>query len=104
MATMKKSGKKQEAAATDRQTIEVSSWNVSRARETRRGFYFTLTLNYVQINNCHIVEMNDGTVFIGLPQYKGSDGNYYNQVYAPLDDDLQQQIIDEVVKQAAANS
>lgn len=107
MATMNRSTKKTEpkqSGSGERQNIEVSTWSVSRARETRRGFYFTLTLNQVQINNCHIVEMNDGTVFVGMPQYKGSDGNFYNQVYAPFDDDLQQMIIDEVVKQAAANA
>lgn len=36
----------------------------------------------------------DGTEykFVSMPQEKGSDGNYYNRVYFPISDDLQDRI------------
>lgn len=77
----------------ERQYLEVDSWDVERARSTRGGVYFSLKLNGVTINNCRIARSHDDREFIGFPQYKGSDGNYYSCCYAPIDDDLQREII-----------
>lgn len=85
----------------ERQYIDVTSWDVGRVRVTGRGqVFFTLILNGVSISNCHIAETSDGQQFISMPQYKGSDGNYYSTVYAPMTDDLQAEIIDAVRDEA----
>lgn len=76
------------------------SWAVERVRETRHGdAYFTLVLNGVSINNCKIAHTADNREFVGLPQYKGSDGNYYSIVYVRLSEETQREIIDEVMRQ-----
>lgn len=63
--------------------------DVQRVRDTKTGVWFTLILNGVTINNCHVVEGKNGD-FIGLPSYKGTDDKYYNTVYfkfTPEDND-----------------
>ena len=74
------------------------SWEVQRVRESRKGdLYFTLVLNGVTINNCHIAHTQDGREFISLPQYRGSDGNYYSVVYVRLSEEVQSQIIKDAI-------
>ena len=88
----------------ERQYIDVTSWDVDRVRVTGRGnVFFTLKLNGVSISNCHIAETRDGQQFISMPQYKGSDGNYYSTVYAPMTDKLQAEIIDAVRDEAGGD-
>ena len=88
----------------ERQYIDVTSWDVARVRVTGRGnVFFTLILNGVSISNCHIAETRDGQQFISMPQYKGSDGNYYSTVYAPMTDKLQAEIIDAVRDEAGGD-
>lgn len=92
---------REETRQSERQYIDVASWDVERCRVTGRGqIYFTLILNGVSISNCHIAETRDGREFISMPQYKGSDGNYYSTVYAPISDDLQSEILDVVRTEA----
>lgn len=83
--------------------LEVTSWEVQRARSTQRGdIYFTLVLNGISINNCRVVQLNDNREFISWPQYKGSNNQWYNVVYARLDDKTQKMILDEVYNQLDA--
>lgn len=45
-----------------------------------------LEINGVNIYGCRVVESQKGD-FIGFPQYKGKDGNYYSHAYIRLSDD-----------------
>ena len=84
--------KKQEA-------LKIDSWDVSKVRVvgSKNGdmIFFTLMLNGISINNCKAVSGKNGD-FIAMPQYKGSDGNYYNSVYAFLADEDQKLILEKV--------
>ena len=84
--------------------IEVTSSSVENCRVVtgQKGdiVFFTLILNGVKIYNCRVATGKDGD-FISFPQYKGSDGTYYNNVYAPLSKNIQDDILTWV--QAAIN-
>lgn len=80
--------------------IEVTEMNVDRVREVKgkgksKVIFFTLTLNGVSINNCKVVDGRNGE-FVALPQYEGSDGNWYPIVWAKLSDEDQDKILEEV--------
>lgn len=92
---------KKKAEATNEGFMEngkVESFEVKNVRQRKGVVYFTLNLNGVEINNCRVVELKDHD-FVGLPSYKGSDGNYYSTVYFRFSDEDQQKVLDEVEKQ-----
>lgn len=82
--TTKKEGKQ------ERVNIEVREFEVKNVRvvEGKNGdlVFFTLMLNGVTIYNCRVATGKNGD-FISFPQYKGGDGNYYNNVYVALSDE-----------------
>lgn len=59
---------------------------------------FTLTGNGLGLYNLRVVDSKNGK-FIGAPQSKGKDGNWYNQYALYLTDEDQEKIIAEVEKQ-----
>lgn len=61
--------------------------------------YFTLTLNGVRIYNCRVVEYDKGDDFIGFPQQKGSNGEYYPVVTAYVSPEDTKKILKKVEKQ-----
>ena len=71
--------------------------NVRMAGE-KNTVYFTLNLNGVRIYNCRVVEYSKGD-FIGLPQQKAKDGEYYPVVAAYISTDDTKKILEEVEKQ-----
>ena len=81
---------KKEGANKERVNIEVREFEVKNVRvvEGKNGdlVFFTLVLNGVTIYNCRVATGKNGD-FISFPQYKGSDGNYYNNVYVALSDE-----------------
>lgn len=95
----KKNSKKEEQQ--ERKTAEVRNMEVKNVRvvDGRNGdlVFFTLVLNDVTIYNCRVATGKNGD-FISFPQYKGSDGKYYNNVYVALSDEDEAQIIDAVQK------
>lgn len=97
----KKTSKKQDQAQ-ERTTIEVRSVVVKNVRvvDGRNGelVFFTLEINGVIIYNCRVATGKNGD-FISFPQYKGSDGKYYNNVYVPLADEDSTSILEEIQKQ-----
>lgn len=99
----KKSSKK-ERTTKEREYIEVRSAEVKNVRvvDGKNGdlVFFTLVLNGVTIYNCRVATGKNGD-FISFPQYKGSNGEYYNNVYASLSDEDSKKILDDV--QAAIN-
>lgn len=104
MDTSKAKKTKTKEQAQERENIKVDSFEVKNVRvvDGRNGdlVFFTLTLNGVTIYNCRVATGKNGD-FISFPQYKGTNGTYYNNVYAPLSDDDATKILDAV--QSAIN-
>lgn len=93
----KKTSKKEQS--TEREFIEVRGYEVKNVRvvEGKNGdlVFFTLTLNGVTIYNCRVATGKNGD-FISFPQYKGKDGNYYNNVYVALSDEDANKILADI--------
>lgn len=91
--------KKNTKETKEREYVEVRSFAVSNARvvtfNDRDNVFFTLNLNGVFINNCKVVEGKNGD-FVAYPQYKGSNGQWYNTVFAPLAEEDSKKIIEAV--------
>lgn len=80
---MTSSKKKAAAAAKETQTekvyAKVFTTEVSKVRTLKSGdTFFDLKINGVMIYGCKAVESKQYPTFIGWPQRKGTDGNYYN--------------------------
>lgn len=89
----------------ERSNIEIRSMEVKNVRVVagKNGdlVFFTLELNGVTIYNCRVATGKNGD-FISFPQYKGSDGKYYNNVYVSLSDEDSTKILEEIQKQIDA--
>ena len=77
------STKKKAAAAATAQApktyAKVFTFEVSHVRTLKSNdTFFDLKINGVNIYGCKAVEVPNYPVFIGWPQRKGTDGNYYN--------------------------
>ena len=98
----KKNSKKK---SEEREFIKVDSHEVLDVRviDTKKGdmVLFTLVINGVKIYSCRVATSKNGD-FISMPQTKGGNGQYYNVVYAPLSDEDNKTILDEV--QTAINN
>ena len=85
-----KKATKKVGQAQERTPIEVREVEVKNVRvvEGKSGdlLFFTLMINGVTIYNCRVATGKNGD-FISFPQYKGSDGKYYNNVYVVLSDE-----------------
>lgn len=91
MAIQKKNTEKTEEM---KYTIKVS--RVKPKKDRPNCYRFTMTVNGIDINGCDYISYTkkngeEGS-FIALPQYKGSDDNYYNIVYFKITDELQAEI------------
>lgn len=95
----KKQGAKKQ---TERQFCEVRECEVKNVRVVagKNGdlVFFTLTINGVTIYNCRVATGKNGD-FISLPQYKGNDGKYYNNVYVALSEEDAAKILEEIQRQ-----
>ena len=104
MDTSKTKKTKTKEQAQERENIKVDSFDVKNVRvvDGRNGdlVFFTLTLNGVTIYNCRVATGKNGD-FISFPQYKGTNGTYYNNVYALISDEDSAKILDAV--QSAIN-
>lgn len=55
--------------------------------------FATLTIcEEITIYNCTVRTTKEGKRFLSLPQFKGSDGNYYNVVFIAKDSDTANEI------------
>lgn len=101
MNTSKAKTKKQEETK-EREYCEVRSVDVKNVRvvDGKNGdlVFFTLTLNGVTIYNCRVATGKNGD-FISFPQYKGSNGTYYNNVYVALSEEDSAQILELIQKE-----
>lgn len=89
----------------EREYIKIDSYEVSDVRviDTQKGdmVLFSLTLNGIKIYSCRVATGSKGD-FISLPQTKGSNGQYYNVVYAAISEEDTKKILDDV--QTAINN
>ena len=97
----KKSEKKQEQNE-ERVFCEIREHEVKNVRvvDGKNGdiVFFTLTINGVTIYNCRVATGKNGD-FISFPQYKGSNGTYYNNVYVAISEEDSAKILEEIQKQ-----
>lgn len=79
------------------ETIKVDSFKVLKVREMKKSdnVSFDLVLNGITIYGCFVISGNNGD-FIALPQRAGNDGKYYSIVWAPMSQEDQNAIIEEV--------
>lgn len=84
----------------EKEFMKVDSFEVANARVSgqKNTVYFTLTLNGIRIYNCRVVEYDKGDDFIGFPQQKGSNGEYYPVVTAYVSPEDTKKILEEVEK------
>lgn len=94
----KKKGKSEEQERTFCEVREFEVKNV-RVVDGKNGdvVFFTLTINGVTIYNCRVATGKNGD-FISFPQYKGTNGTYYNNVYVSLSDDDANKILADIQK------
>lgn len=102
MNTSKAKKSKTAEQKTERAFIEVRDHEVKNVRvvEGKNGdiVFFTLVINGVTVYNCRVATGKNGD-FISFPQYKGSNGNYYNNVYVALSDEDANKILSEIQSQ-----
>ena len=74
-------------------------WEVKNVRDLEFGTYFTLELPGLTLYDLRIVpEGKKWDAFIGMPEKKGKDGNWYKLFYMSLSDEDTKAIISEVEK------
>ena len=98
---MTSSKKKAAEAAKETQTekvyAKVFTTEVSKVRTLKSGdTFFDLKINGVMIYGCKAVESKQYPTFIGWPQRKGTDGNYYNVCSVFISPEDTKAIIDKV--------
>lgn len=88
MDTSKARKKQANNQEKERECIKITSASVENSRVVTGAngdiVFFTLVLNGVKIYNCRVATGKDGD-FISFPQYKGSNGQYYNNAYACIE-------------------
>ena len=97
MNTSKAKKVTKKAEQTERECIELRSAEVKNVRvvEAKNGdlVFFTAVINGVVIYNCRVATGKNGD-FISYPQYKGSDGKWYNNVYVSLTEEDSNKILE----------
>lgn len=97
MNTSKAKKVTKKAEQTERETITLTSAEVKNVRvvEAKNGdlVFFTAILNGIVIYNCRVATGKNGD-FISFPQYKGSDGKWYNNVYVSLSDEDSNKVLE----------
>lgn len=94
-----KAKKSKKAEQQERTFCEVRTKEVKNVRvvDGKNGdlVFFTLVINGVTIYNCRVATGKNGD-FISFPQYKGSNGEYYNNVYVALSEEDSKAILEDV--------
>ena len=94
-----KAKKSKKAEQQEKTFCEVRTKEVKNVRvvDGKNGdlVFFTLVINGVTIYNCRVATGKNGD-FISFPQYKGNNGEYYNNVYVSLSDEDSKAILEDV--------
>ena len=81
------------------------NWEIRGARRTDYGTFFTLSMPGLSLYNLRIVPAGKKyDAFIGMPEDKGSDGNYYKRFALYLSEDDTAAIIEAVEEELTKNS
>ena len=88
MATKKMNSKNSKNSKKEVAAIEVTSLEVTRAREYEDIFFFDMVLNGVCIYGCRLIEGENGW-FVSFPSKKSDKkgGKWFNHCWAKLSDD-----------------
>ena len=79
------------------------NWKVEYVRKLKFGTFFTLRLPGLSLYNLRLVPAGDNyDEFIGMPEDKGSDGDYYKRFALYLTDEDAEEIIAAVKEEAKA--
>ena len=96
-STKKKAAKAAKETQTEKVYAKVFTTEVSKVRTLKSGdTFFDLKINGVMIYGCKAVESKQYPTFIGWPQRKGTDGNYYNVCSVFISPEDTKAIIDKV--------
>lgn len=96
-SSKKKAAEAAKKTQTEKVYVKVFTAEVSNVRTLKSGdTFFDLKINGVMIYGCKAVESNQYPTFIGWPQRKGSDGNYYNVCSVFISPEDTKTIIDKV--------
>lgn len=57
-----------------------------------KGFATLIFYDAIYIYNCTVREKKDGELFVSMPSYKASNGEYYNYAYLDKDDELNEEL------------
>lgn len=75
------------------ETVKISIREWSDGKRTVQ--FATLTIcDEITVYNCTVRTTKEGKKFLSLPQFKGSDGNYYNTVFITKGSDTANEIED----------
>lgn len=76
-----------------------NEWEVVNARELEFGTFFTLSLPGLSLYNLRVVPAGRKyDAFIGMPEDKGKDGEYYKRFALYLTDEDTKAVLDAVEK------
>ena len=96
-STKKKAAQPAKETQTEKVYVKVFTTEVSKVRTLKSGdTFFDLKINGVMIYGCKAVESKQYPTFIGWPQRKGTDGNYYNVCSVFISPEDTKSIIDKV--------
>lgn len=56
------------------------------------GFATLIFYDAIYIYNCTVRKKKDGELFVSMPSYKASNGEYYNYAYLDKDDELNEEL------------
>lgn len=86
--------------AEEKKFFEIGeNWEVKNVRALEWGTFFTLELPGLSLYNLRVVPGGkDYDSFVGMPEDKGKDGNYYKRFIIRLSDDDNEAILDEVAR------
>ena len=80
----KKTAEAKEAKEAAREYLDVTSYEILRAKEGQGGrVWVDMKINGIALYGFQVVPRKDGSGdFLAWPSYKGSDGKYYNSAFA----------------------
>ncbi len=81
---------------TNNENTNNLTFKVTRAKEFKKVVYFDLLINNaINIYGCKVIEGKNGD-FVAFPNYKATNGKYYNHAYVPLLDEETHDILKQV--------
>ena len=105
MAIMKKTVDPAPETMNDRPTLNLTGATIQAAYQlSDTCIVFTLNIPGVSLRDMRLVEKKAGGYFIGPPQAKGKDGQYYDRFLVYLSDTDEQRVIKAVLDHFAGTN